>query len=157
MYSLAEMSFMFRLSSVVIGMPPVSGRSHSNRRECARMTGVQKLKKIEGFPATNLTQQDAILPMAKSGFQKIAHGDAGHTVIGTPRFEANQVGVAQLNFGRIFDQKNALVFGDEPAEDVEITSFLDEDTVAAVHHHFADGVIEDEMFDGFQKTDSYTP
>ncbi|HEY6289323.1 MAG TPA: hypothetical protein VIW48_07740 [Nitrospiraceae bacterium] len=95
--------------------------------------------------------------MAKSGFQKIADGDAGHTVIGTPRFEANQVGVAQLNFGRIFDQKNALVFGNEPAEDVEITSFLDEDTVAAVHHHFADGVIEDEMFDGFQETDSYTP
>src|SRR6267143_101234 len=89
--------------------------------------------------------------------QKIADGDAGHTVIGTPRFAANQVGVAQLNFGRIFDQKNALVFGDEPAEGVEITSFLDEDTVAAVHHHFADGVIEDEMFDGFQKTDSYTP
>jgi len=24
-------------------------------------------------------------------------------------------------------------------------------TVAAVHHHFADGVIEDEMFDGFSE------
>ena len=51
--------------------------------------------------------------MAKS-FQKIADGDAEHTVIGTPRFEANQVGVAQLNFGRIFDQKNALVSSPNP-------------------------------------------
>jgi len=51
--------------------------------------------------------------MAKC-FQKIADGDAEHTVIGTPRFEANQVGVAQLNFGRIFDQKNALVSSPNP-------------------------------------------
>src|SRR5437879_2340928 len=118
MYSLAEMSFMFRLSSVVIGMAPVSGRSHSNRRGRVGVVAVD----FEHF--RDVAASWSALEL-KRGLERVAD-------------------VARDSSVEEFDvalQREAREGGEAVLRRIGV-------------NRFADGVIENEMFDGFQKTDS---
>ena len=60
----------------------------------AGVPGVKELEQIERFPAANLSEDDAVGPMAEAGPEELADGDGGQTAVGAPGLKADQVGGA---------------------------------------------------------------
>ena len=94
-----------------------------DRRERSRVAGVKKLKQIERFAAANFAQNDAVGPMPKGGFQKIADGDGWQAVLRLPRLEADKVRLGQMDLGGVLDEQNPFILRDEFSENIEQSSF----------------------------------
>src|SRR5260370_37804217 len=118
MYSLAEMSFMFRLSSVVIGMAPVSGRSHSNRWGRVGVVAVD----FEHFRDVAASWSELDLNHDMERVSDVALDSSVEWFDAALQHATREAGEALLRRIGV--------------------------------NRFADGVIENELFDGFQKTDS---
>jgi hypothetical protein len=78
---------------------------------------VQKLKKIERRARTDFPQNDAVRAMPQRRLQGVADGDGGQPIHFTPGFESDEVCLRKLKLGRIFDQDDAVVFGNKSSED----------------------------------------
>ena len=74
-------------------------------------------KKIEGFAAANLTKNDAVRAVAEGCFQEVADGHCRKAVLFPAGFKPNEIFLRQLNFGRVFDNEDSLVLGNEFSED----------------------------------------
>src|SRR5205807_8132981 len=94
-----------------------------NRRQRLRVAGDEKLQQIEGLPTANHTEQDVVRPVTEGGFQQVADGHSRKTVLWRSRFESHQVRMGKVNLRGILDQKNALLFRYELAENIERRCF----------------------------------
>ena len=90
-----------------------------NRRQRPRVAGVEKLQQIEGLPA----EQDVVRPVTEGRFQQVADGHSRKSVLWRSRFESHQVRMGKVNLRGILDQKNALLFRYELAENIERRCF----------------------------------
>jgi len=60
--------------------------------------------------------------------------------------------VVSQTAGDVFDgNQQRLLSNNDILHLLEVATLFDEDAVRSVHHYFADGVVEDEVLDGFQK------
>ena len=57
--------------------------------------------------------------MPQRGFEKVANGDRGYSVLFPARFEANQIRLDKLNFGGVFNQQNAFIRRNELSKRVQ--------------------------------------
>src|SRR5271169_2401945 len=87
------------------------------------MSCVEELQEIEGLSSAYFTEDDPVGPMTKGGFEEVADGDGGQTVLRLPRFETDQVVLVHVNFGGVFDKEDTFIGRDEPSEDIEHRSF----------------------------------
>src|SRR5579859_3713893 len=83
------------------------------------MTCVEGLKQVEGFSPANLTDNDAVGPVAKRGFEQVPDGDCRDSVLLSAGLEANENRFVDLDFGGVFDQHDAFFVGDESGEDIQ--------------------------------------
>jgi hypothetical protein len=90
-----------------------------DRGEAPGMASIQELQQIKRLPSADFTKNDAVGPMAKSGFQKIANTDRRNAVLSLSRFEANQVVVIHVDFGSVFDKQDSFVWRNEFAKDIQ--------------------------------------
>ena len=74
------------------------GRVRVNGGKCPRVTRIQKLQKIEGFTATNLTEQDTVRAVTKSGFEQVADRDARKAVLRVAGLEPDEVRAGRFEF-----------------------------------------------------------
>ena len=88
------------------------------RRERPGVSGVERLQQIEGFPAANLTQEDAVRSQPERRLQKIANRDRRQTWLLAAGLEPNQIRFSDLDLGGVFDQDDALLVGDGGGESV---------------------------------------
>ena len=88
------------------------------------MTGVHRGQHIDGLGAAHLAEDDAVGAHTKGITHQRALRDlaAPFDVRGS-RFEAQHVRLPQLQFGRVFDRYDALLFGNEAGQDVEQRRF----------------------------------
>ena len=78
------------------------------------MSGVEKLKEIERFTATNFAQESNDPGRWRSdALRRSRIATAGKPFCALPRFEPDKIGLAQLKFSRVFDEEDALVIGNE--------------------------------------------
>ena len=84
-----------------------------------RVTRIQKLQKIEGFTAANLTEQYSVRAVTKSGFEQVADRYAGKAVLRVACFKPDEVRLGDLNFRGVLNQENPLFLGYESAEDIQ--------------------------------------
>ena len=82
------------------------------------MTGVEELQEIECLTAAYLTEDDPVWAMAEGCFQEVTDAHCWQAVLWLPGFEADQVVLAHLNFGGVFDQQNPFFGGNEFPEDI---------------------------------------
>ncbi len=94
-----------------------------NGGQCPRVTGIQKLQKIEGFASANLTEQDPVRAMTKSGFEEVADRYARKAALRMARLKPDKVGLGDLNLRRVLNQDNPLFLGYESAEDIQRRGF----------------------------------
>ena len=80
---------------------------------------LRSCSKIERFPAANLSQDDAVGPVAEARPEELADGDGGQAAVRAPGFKAHQVGGAHLDLGGVLNHQDALILGDEVGEDAE--------------------------------------
>ena len=76
------------------------------------MPGVQELQEIEGLASANFSEHDTVGPMAKGSLQEIANRDCRKAVLFPASFEPDEVFLAELNLGRVFDDENPLVLAE---------------------------------------------
>ena len=69
----------------------------------AGVAGIEKLQEIESLTAANLTENDPVRAVAEGGLQQVADAHCRQAVLRLPRLETNQIVLAHLNFGRVFD------------------------------------------------------
>ena len=83
-----------------------------------RVSGIEKLQKIESLAASYLAQDDSVGTMSKRGFQEVANRHGGEPILFLSGFKPNEVLLAHVNLGRVLDQQYAFVVGDELPENV---------------------------------------
>src|SRR5436309_2753085 len=87
--------------------------------ESSGMAGVQSLKKIEGFPSPDFTDDDAVRPVAEGGSQQVPNRHCWSIRLLSPGFKPNQVALANADLCRFFDEDDALLVWDKLRQDVE--------------------------------------
>ncbi len=91
-----------------------------DRRNASRVASIQKLQKVEGLAAPDLSDQNSIGTMTQGGFQEIADGNGGCAILFAARFKADEIGVRQLDLGGVFDEQKSLVWRNELSECPEL-------------------------------------
>src|SRR5208283_2018192 len=94
------------------------GRRCMDGRETARVTGIEKLQEIERLPAAYLPKNDPVRAVAEGCLQGVAYAHCRKAVLWLARLKTDEIVLTHLNFGRVFDQKNSLVRGNEFPEDI---------------------------------------
>ncbi len=126
------------------------------------MSGVEGLEKIEGFLSTNFTKDGGVGSVAKTGFEQLADGDCGDGVtLRLASLEANNVGLANLNLGGVFDDQQAAFCRDEIRNDIEEGCFagscasgdqnvftIQDSVVKKIRHFRGQGSDADEVVNG---------
>ena len=82
------------------------------------MTRVEKLKKIEGLASADFPENQTVGSVTKRGFEEFADRDGGKPVLRLPCFETDKVVLAHMNFGRVLDQDNPFIGGNEFPEHI---------------------------------------
>ena len=88
------------------------------------MTGIEGLEKIESFLSTDFAQNRPLGPMAQTGFEEIANchrWDAGSLL--PARLEADEIGLADVDLGRVFDNDQPIFIRNEVGQDIQQGSF----------------------------------
>ena len=84
------------------------------------MAGVHGLQHVERLLAANLAEDDAVGAHTQRVLHQIAHGDLALAFeVGRPCFEPHDVGLLQLQLGRVLDGDDALARVDHPAHGVQ--------------------------------------
>src|SRR5262245_59257007 len=97
----------------------VVGGISVNGRERPGMTCVEGLKEIKSFPTPNLADDDAIGAVAKGGLEQIPNGDRRRVRLWSPGFKTDQVALANSNLGRLLNDDNSFLIGNEIRKDVQ--------------------------------------
>src|SRR5260370_39534073 len=79
---------------------------------------IEKLQKVEGFTAANLTEQYSVRAVTKSSFEEVADRYARKAALGLARLKPDKVWLRDLNFRRVLNQENPLFLGYESAENI---------------------------------------
>ena len=77
----------------------------------AGMPRIEQLQKVEGLPASNLAQDDAVGTVPKGGFQEVANCDGGQAILLAPRLKPDEVTFVDLDLGGVFDDDDPLIVG----------------------------------------------
>src|SRR5689334_20767211 len=88
------------------------------------MACVKGLEQVEGFLAAYLTENGCVRPVAKAGFEKVPDGHGGN-ILSLPAagFEADNVRLSDVYFGRVFDNHKPAIVRNEVGEDVQDCGF----------------------------------
>ena len=70
------------------------------------------MEKVEGFAATDFTEQDAIRAMAERCSDQVADGDGGEVGLLSPRFKSHEVRFVELDFGGVLYDDDPLLICD---------------------------------------------
>src|SRR5262245_36777930 len=87
------------------------------------MADIERLQEVESLPSSNLSHNDAIGAVTERGSEKFPNGDCRNRVLRTTCLETDQVALANVDLGRILDDHDTLMIGDEITEDVEERGF----------------------------------
>src|SRR5229473_3656449 len=87
------------------------------------MTRVEELQEIECLTAANFTEDDPVRAMAERCFQKVTDAHSRQSVLWLPGFKADKIVLVHLNFGRVFDEKNSFVGGNEFPKNIKERCF----------------------------------
>ena len=112
-----------------------------NGGERALMAGVHGLKHVKGLLAAHLAYHDAVGAHTEAVDDELAHADRALAFdVGRAGFEADDVLLLELQFGRVFDGDDALGVRDVSGKNVEKRGFAgagtagNEQIQAALHH-----------------------
>ena len=89
------------------------------------MPGVQRLKQVEGLRTANLAQNNAVRSMSEGGAQQVrdGYGRDGHFLadwhLRTSRLEADQVRFLDQDLGGLFNQDDAIRFGNPGGQPIQ--------------------------------------
>ena len=105
-----------------------------HRGERAVVAGVHRLEHVQRLATATLADDDAIGPHSQAVDDQLADVHRAAALdIGRPGLEGDHVLLAELELGRVLDGDDALVVGDERAEDVQRGRLSG--AGAAAHHH----------------------
>src|SRR5947208_16750667 len=90
-----------------------------DRGQGTGVADIECLKEIESLASPNLSHNDTIGPVSKSGLEKIPNGDRRCGALSTAGFETNQVTLSDLDLSCILDDHDALLLRDKVTEDVQ--------------------------------------
>ncbi len=80
------------------------------------MPGVHGLEHVERGGVSNLTYDDPVRAHAQAVAEQLTDGQLTAALhVGGAELESDQVRMAHLQLGRVFDRDDALLVGDEPA------------------------------------------
>ena len=94
-------------------------RVRVNRRQRARVAGVQRLQQVERFPAAHLADDDAVRSMPQRRPEQVANRHGRQTRLLASRLEPDQVRPVDLQLRRVLDQHDAVVGRQERRERVQ--------------------------------------
>ena len=98
----------------------VDGPVGVDGRERSVVTGVERLKHVEGFAAAHLADDDAVGTHPQRGAHQVAHAHRARAFcVGRPGLEPHDVGLHQPQLGGLFDGDDALTGGDRRRQRVE--------------------------------------
>lgn len=107
----------------------------------AGVSGVQRLKEVEGLAAADFADDDAVGAEAQGGVDEVADRHLALSVlVGLARLERHDVALLQLELAGVLDHENALPFRDEGAQRVQdgrlagARSAGDDDVLVHQHH-----------------------
>ena len=102
----------------------VARRVRVNRGERAVVAGVHGLQHVQRFFAADLTDDDAVGAHTQGVDEQFALLDGALAFdVGWARFQADDVILVELQFGRVFDGDDAFAIGDEGGQHVEQRGF----------------------------------
>jgi hypothetical protein len=100
------------------GLEPGEGvarRVRVHGRDGPVVAGVHRLEHVERLAAADLTDDDAVGPHAQRVADEVADRDLAPALdVRRAVLEADDVGLLELELGRVLDRDDALVAGDEP-------------------------------------------
>ena len=82
------------------------------------MTRIKELQEIECLTAAYLTEDDPVWPMAEGCFQEVTDAHSRQAVLWLPSFKADKVVLVHLKFGRVLDEENSFIRGNEFAKNI---------------------------------------
>ena len=88
-----------------------------NRAKRSGVPGVQELQEIEGFAATDLSENDAVGAVAEGSLQEIADCYCRKAVLFAAGFKPYEVFLRQSNLRGVFNDEDPFVLRDEFSED----------------------------------------
>ena len=94
------------------------------------MPGVEKLEEVEGLTASDFAKKDTVGPMTEGCLQQITDGYCRQPVLRLAGFQADQVGVRQVDLRSVLDQDDALVVWYEPTDCIQHGGFAAAGTAA---------------------------
>src|SRR6266404_29493 len=83
------------------------------------MTRVEELQEIECLTAANFTEDDPVWAMAERCFQEVTDAHRRQSVLRLSGFKADKIVLVHLNFGRVFDEENSFIGGNELPKDIK--------------------------------------
>src|SRR5882762_674627 len=83
------------------------------------MTGVEELQEIECLTAANFTEDDPVWAMAERCFQEVTDAHSRQSVLRLSGFKADKIVLVHLNFGRVFNEENSFIGGNELPKDIK--------------------------------------
>ncbi|MCY1546522.1 hypothetical protein D9M68_825230 [compost metagenome] len=84
------------------------------------MAGIHGLQHVQRFPAPTFADDDAVRAHAQAVLDQVADRHRALAFhIGRPRLQRHQVGLRQLQLGRILDRDDAFVIRDEAGQHVQ--------------------------------------
>src|SRR5260370_11789397 len=87
------------------------------------MACVEELQEIECLATAYLTKNDPVRAVAEGCLQEITNAHSRQAVLWLPGFKAHEVVLVHLNFGRVFDEENSFIRGNEFPEDIQERCF----------------------------------
>ncbi|MFN7984270.1 MAG: hypothetical protein U0Q11_20685, partial [Vicinamibacterales bacterium] len=74
-----------------------------------RVSGVERLEEVVGFPAAHLPDEDPIRSVAQRGAEQVAHGHRVQVTLCASFLESHHIRHGDLQFGGLFYDHHALV------------------------------------------------
>jgi len=88
--------------------------------KASAVAGVEGLQKIKGLLSANLSQDGALGPVPQAGLEQVADSDGrDFRSLLAAGLEADQVRLANVDFGGVLNDQQAIIVGNEVGQDVK--------------------------------------